>query len=202
MGKIDFRDGSLTGKYLGMVGAAWKGISYVRKFVIPANPNSTDQQGARAAFAGLVAKGRRINSTILKDFIIPKPKGMSPFNEFIRRNQAMIEALAFTYSDMKIGIGGLFAFDTLAVDTASNTEFILTWQDTLQGEALATDTLIVVVYNESTDSYYFSTTIARSVETLDVGAVGSTGNTYHCWAFPVQGSSISGETVYFTGTLA
>lgn len=198
MGKLDMRDGSLVGRMMGVVGASWKGISYIRKHVIPNNPDTVAQQGVRTTFASLVAFGKRINSTVLKDFILPVPKRKSQFNEFISRNQAMLTAGTFDYATLAIGDGGLYTPDDIAgVDNAINGVDV-TWGTGLQGEALATDTVIIVIYDETSDSYAFSTTVARSVGTATIPIVLTAGDKVHCYGFFIQGSTLSSVTTYST----
>jgi len=198
MSKIDFRLGNLTGRLAGMVGASWKGIDYIRKMVIPANPNTVAQQGTRTVFAWLVEKGRRINSTILKNYVIPKPKKMSPFNMFIKRNQPMIDAGAVTIGDMVIGKGGLYAPTSVLTEADSTTEEVtLTWTGEKQGEALDTDTVLCMAWNATQDLYYFSTDKVRSELASVIAAVGMAENdVVHGWIFFVQGTDLSSETLY------
>ncbi len=200
MSTIDFRSGDLRGRLAGMVGATWKGIAYVRKMVIPANPDTAAQQGTRTVFAWLVGKGRRINSTILKSWLFPTPKKMSPFNAYISRNKTMIDAGVVTIADMVVGAGGLFVPPNMALSIAlGGTLLEVQWDVDLQGEALATDNIIILVYNFTRDRWIFSTDKIRSDQTVDViDAAMVTGDSYHVWMFASQGSLINSETSYAT----
>lgn len=201
MSRIDFRSGDLLGRLTGMVGASWKGINYVRKMVIPANPNTAAQQGTRTVFAWLVDKGRRINSTVLKPSIFPVPKKKSQFNEFLSRNKAMIAAGVVTVADMIIGAGGLFVppnYDAAINSPAKEIDF--TWDTDLEGEALATDPIVIAVWNETRNVWFFVTGVRSSgAENIsDPGMVA--GNVYHTWMFATQGTLINSETSYVTDT--
>lgn len=199
MSKIDFREGSLTGRLTGMVGASWKGIQYVRKMVIPANPNTTAQQGTRTVFSKLVAFGRRINSTILKDFIKPKPKKMSPFNKFIQNNQPMIDAGTFSYADLVISKGSLYLVGDLSLTpNTTNNQVTFQWNNATAGEALPTDPAICTCYNESYDIYGFKTDVNRSASEAVVDIEVDVGNVIHGYLFFVQGDDLASETLQET----
>lgn len=197
MSKIDFRSGSLTGRLAGMVGATWKGIDYVRKMVIPANPNTTLQQGVRDVFKKLVKFGRRVNSTILKDYIIPKPKKMSPFNKFIQNNKVLIETGVFAFPDMVVAIGSLFfaGISAATQDDVAN-EVDVTWANTLEGEALATDKVLIIAYNATQDTYAYSTNKERSDVATVISLNNEAADVIHVYMFMVQGDNLSSETAY------
>lgn len=201
MSRIDFRSGDLLGRLTGMVGASWKGINYVRKMVIPANPNTAAQQGTRTVFAWLVDKGRRINSTILKPNLFPVPKKKSQFNEFLSRNKSMIAAGVVTVADMIVGAGGLFvppSFD--AITNLGETQIECSYLATIEGEALATDPVIILIWNESRNIWLFGsgTRADLQIDVEDPGMVVT--NIYHVWMFATQGSLVNSETSYATDT--
>lgn len=204
MSQIDFRVGSLKGRLAGLVGASWKGIDYVRKMVIPYNPKSAAQTGTRTVFAKLVAMGRRINSTILKLYTVPKPKKMSPFNKFISNNQPLIDSGVYTIADVIASKGGLFTPPNWsASEGGAVTICSCSWDDDLQGEALATDKIIIIVYNETKDLYFFETSKVRSDGSVDVTITGTeSGDDVHAWMFAVQGDVIASDSSYDTYTVA
>lgn len=203
MSSIDFRTGALTGRLGGMVGAAWKGIDYVRKFVIPFNPKSTDQIGVRLVFANLVEMGRRINSTILKEYTLPKPKKMSAFNKFLSINQALIDSKVWTIGDVKASKGGLFQAPTwdIVAGTADDTVNV-SWDDDLEGEALATDKVIIILYNADKDLYAFETSKARSDAAAAITILETAGDVIHGWMFVTQGDTLASDSSYATDTVS
>ena len=199
MSKIDFRTGALNGRLGGMVGAAWKGIDYVRKMVIPFNPKSTAQTETRTVFAGLVAFGRRIVTTTLNPYMKPKPKKMSPFNKFISINQPMIDAGTFAYADLKTAKGSLFQPPTVALDAGDDQSTRnVTWSNALQGEATDQDKIIIVLYNEDQDIYGFSDDTTRSDQAKNMSLGGETGETFHCYLFASQGETLNSDSAYAT----
>lgn len=202
MSQIDFRLGNLTGRLAGMVGASWKGIAYVRKMVIPANPNTVAQQGVRDTFKALVDAGRRINSTILKPGILPKPKKMSQFNKFIQNNQAMIDAGVFDFANMLISDGSLYTPDIADSEAdIANDLLQMEWSMSLQGEALATDPVLLVAYNVERDTWAFETTKTRADSPASFSIPVETGQTIHSWMFFTQGDSLASVTKYALATL-
>lgn len=199
MSKIDFRTGALLGRLGGMVGATWKGIDYVRKHVIPYNPQSAGQTGTRTVFTALVAMGRRINSTILKLHVWPKPKKMSPFNWFISINQPLLDAGVYTIADVLASKGSLFKPpNVVCVPGAADDSVTVTWDDDLEGEAATDDKIIIILYNEDTDSYAFSSAETRTTGTEDVVIGETSGDTIHAWLFATQGDTIVSDSAYHT----
>ncbi len=195
MSKIDFRSGSLTGRLAGMVGATWKGIDYVRKMVIPANPNTVAQQGTRTVFKNLVTMGRRINSTILKDNIIPKPKKMSPFNKFISNNQPLIDTGVWTIEDSVIAKGSLYFPSSFAGSASkSNVNVGLTWNTQDKGESQGTDKVLATCYDVNTDEYAFDDATTRTDGQDDVGMDFDVGDRIIVWMFLTQGDTLSTDT--------
>lgn len=195
MSKIDFRSGSLTGRLAGMVGATWKGIDYVRKMVIPANPNTAAQQGTRLVFSKLVTMGRRINSTILKDNIIPKPKKMSPFNKFISNNQPLIDTGVWTIEDSIIAKGSLYFPSTFGGSASvANGHVGLTWNTQDKGESQGTDKVLAICYDENTDEYAFDDATTRTDGQDDVTMDFDVGDRIIVWMFLTQGDTLSTDT--------
>lgn len=203
MSRIDFRTGDLNGRLGGMVGSIWKGISYVRKMVTPYNPQTAAQTGVRDTFKALVEFGRRINSTILKLFTIPKPKKMSGFNRFIQINQAMIDAGVFTIADLLTAKGSLFQPPNWTVTPGSDDDSVdVTWDATLEGEALATDKIIIVLWNEDLDLYAFETSKVRSDASAAIAITETSGDTIHGFMFATDSNTLSSDSQYDSGTVS
>jgi hypothetical protein len=200
MGNIDFRTGDLTGKLGGLVGARWKQSPYTRRYVVPANPRTDGQMAVRDSWAFLVAIGRRINSTILKLFTLPKPKAMSAFNRFMQINKWFIDTHPDIFESVKIATGGLYILPITSIVASEATgTVVVNWPVTMQGEAKVDDIAIIVVFNDTQDSYGFSTTVERSVGTASVVLDGVVTNEVHVWMFFVQGTELSSESKYEGG---
>ena len=74
------------GKVAGVVGSSWKGISYVRQKVTPANPNTAAQQAQRGKMSAAVKCAQSILAGVLIPFVSPFQKKMSGYNWFIKQN--------------------------------------------------------------------------------------------------------------------
>ncbi len=77
-----------SGRAADAVAATWKGIAYIRKFVIPANPKTDAQTAVREAFAACVSLWRSL-TTEVKTFLDTYGTGyaMSGYNVFISKNR-------------------------------------------------------------------------------------------------------------------
>lgn len=80
------------GKVAGVVGSSWKGISYVRQKVTPANPNTAAQQAQRGKMSAAVKFAQSILAGVLIPFVSPFQKKMSGYNWFIKQNIGKITA--------------------------------------------------------------------------------------------------------------
>lgn len=80
------------GKVAGVVGSSWKGISYVRQKVTPANPNTAAQQAQRGKMSAAVKFAQSILAGVLIPFVSPFQKKMSGYNWFIKQNIGKINA--------------------------------------------------------------------------------------------------------------
>jgi len=86
----------MSGKSSDLVAASWKGVPYVRRRVVPKNPNSAAQQTQRGRMARQAAWWRSLPSA-LKSFIddLAVGQGMSGFNLSTHANlDALIASLA------------------------------------------------------------------------------------------------------------
>ena len=77
-----------------MVMASWKGRPYTRRYVIPANPQSTEQTKTRNAFAWL----NEVWKTAPADFVAPwtqfaKGKVLTNRNAFLSKNVGVLRSL-------------------------------------------------------------------------------------------------------------
>jgi len=84
---------SASGKAADAVAASWKGRQYIRKHVIPANPQTAAQTLVRESMAACVSLWRSLSSTI-KTFLDSYGTGynMSGYNVFVSKNRAAEQA--------------------------------------------------------------------------------------------------------------
>jgi hypothetical protein len=85
----------MSGRAADAVAASWKGRSYVRKYVVPANPNTLAQQAVRDSFAALVPLWRSMGIA-LKAWLDRYGSGytMSGFNVFLSKCRALEQTAA------------------------------------------------------------------------------------------------------------
>lgn len=157
----------VSGKVAGVVGGTWKNVNYLREFVIPANPNTADQQVQRALFSGAVAFAKLVLGQILNVFVDPFQKSMSGFNYFIKQNIDFFTTPP-DWSSVKITWGKLWnPAVTAAVYAGANVT--ITFPTTLGANGAATDKARAVVYDSVNGIPYFNTTgVARSTGTIVV----------------------------------
>lgn len=105
-----------------LVYAKWRGISYGRQHVIPANPKSTAQTVTRSTFATLREMYKRTGSVTRAPWdAFAKGRPFTGMNAFVGENLRLIRGEA----DMDLfyaspGAGGGLAFPTLGVATGSS----------------------------------------------------------------------------------
>ncbi|MBA7643143.1 hypothetical protein ES703_50857 [subsurface metagenome] len=118
-----------SGRAADAVAASWKGIAYIRKFVVPANPKTAAQTAVRDAFAACVTLWRSLSTTV-KTFLDTYGTGyaMSGYNVFISKNRAAQQAetaLRPVPDNPLISAVPDFAFDSEPDPGVS----LLTWTD-------------------------------------------------------------------------
>jgi len=81
---------SMSGKTAGLVAASWKGRQYVRRHVIPANPNTAAQQAVRNSLARCVLLWRSL-AAFTKAWLdsYGADYRMSGYNVFMSKNRAL-----------------------------------------------------------------------------------------------------------------
>jgi len=60
--------GPVSGKVGNVVGGTWKGVDYVRGYIIPANPKSTAQTATREKFAEIVRLTKSCLASIMRSY--------------------------------------------------------------------------------------------------------------------------------------
>ncbi|QQO07870.1 DUF6266 family protein [Breznakiella homolactica] len=150
--------GELRNKVGAMVGAKWKGISYVRAYVKQKDADTEAQRAVRSQFKKVTLFGSAINEGVLKPYQARAVKNMSPYNRFTQVNQEVIADESKGYESMRIFSGSLpVATDMSATASAASGTVKVSYTPCQHGTAHRHDTLIVVVYNETGDTYGFTT---------------------------------------------
>lgn len=174
--------GPFSGKVGNVVGASWKGIKYIRQYVVPANPDTDAQKAERALFADLVHLAKAALGPVLQVFWDPFLRAISGWAEFIGVNRDLYETPA-DYSPVVMARGNLEGA-VIATAVYSTTVVIVTWDGTVLGNGSASDVACLFVYDEEYKVGFFSTNATRTAETLSINVgTGRTAANLNAWLF-------------------
>ncbi len=156
------------GKVAGVVGSSWKGISYVRQKVTPANPNTAAQQAQRGRMSAAVKFAQSVLAGVLIPFVSPFQKKMSGYNWFIKQNIGKITAssnaenLRFTSGTLALPTGELLG-GTSAMQAKVSLENVA---NTADGEKM----VVGAVWYDSVggDAYYKTQEVEGSASTAEI----------------------------------
>ncbi len=174
--------GRIVGKVGDVVGASWKGIPYIRQYVIPANPNTALQKAQRDLFRDLVWLAKTALGPVLQVFWDPFLRSTSGWAHFIGVNRKLYETEG-DYSPVQLASGTLEGA-VIGIATYSGSDVLITWDGSVLGNGQATDKACAFIYDEVNKVGFFQATIDRSVETqlVTVGA-GRTAANLNAWLF-------------------
>lgn len=186
--------GSISGKVQGVVGAKWKGIDYIRNYVIPNNPNSDDQKLYRGRFAACVEIGKQINQLCLKPDWSPVPKKKSAFNDFISKNSKLLTTAPYELTDFKVHFGSLANVSLDSAVMAADGKFTLTFTPNKLGEASDSDDVGVLLYDDEQERYFYGTA-KRNVGSIvvDTKQAKTMGDKYVYWYYTVNTERTAGS---------
>ena len=194
--------GGFSGKVGPVVGASWKGIQYMRSYVVPANPNSSGQQGQRTSFSVMVALARDVLSTLINTYWDPFVSGMSGFNRFIQVNIGTLDVSDKLTITSKMALGTLEGVGSITgTYNTGDGETIVTWDQTVYGNGALTDSVGLVVYDQTNDDLtVFTPAVTRDDESITVTArVGLTATAVFAYLFFYRGT---GETFVVSDSVA
>lgn len=165
--------GGFSGKVANVVGGSWKGIAYMRALPLSvANPNTSGQVGQRTKFTAIVAIAVAALADIIKPLNDRFAQYMSGYNSFIQRNIDFISTGGVvTWSSLEFSTGSLLNATRGAVNASNGSPTVtIPWTNNSgTGNALATDEVYAVCYNETQDNYGFSSAAAaRNAATLNI----------------------------------
>lgn len=186
--------GKVTGKVGNVVGGDWKGINYLRGYVIPANPNSPGQQTQRSRFVIMQDYVRQVLSTLVQPYWDPFSVGKSGYNAIM--SEFLLNAPGSNLLTSAVSISKGTLAKTGAIEATYDTgDLQITWSKTLVGNMLLTDVAHVVIFDKSTGLLYFSdgdVAKTRNDESINcaIGA-GLTATNLECYLFFSQGSGSS-----------
>lgn len=164
--------GGVSGKVAGVVGSSWKNKQYLRRYAMPANPNTTLQQAQRTKMAQGVAMGKAIVGPVFNKYVDKFEKGMSGFNRFIKENMAQFTT-PITFGSVFLTRGKLWALQG-ANATSSVHAIHIGFQGTnLGANGASTDHTYAAAIDNATGLWYFpsaESTRAASAITITPGA--------------------------------
>lgn len=177
--------GRVSGKVGDVVGAAWKGIPYVRQYVIPGNPNTASQQAERSLFANIVSLAQAALGPVIQPFWDPFLRQISGWASFIGVQRGLVTVVD-DFSSVQIARGTLEgAVITTCVYGSPSVDFI--FPTTVLGNGSATDDACCFVYDRVNKVGFFDSSQTRSVgaASVVVGA-GRTPANMDAWLFFVD----------------
>lgn len=174
--------GAITGKVGNVVGASWKGIAYIREYVIPANPNTVAQKAERDLFRDIVSLASAALGPVLQVFVDPFLRAQSAWAYFIgkARYTYLVEG---TYEDIILTTGTLEGAVITQV-TYAGADCNVFWAEAVLGNGALTDVACVFIYDKANKVGWFSSATTRDDEacTITVGA-GRVATDLQCWLF-------------------
>ena len=182
--------GGFSGKVGPVVGGSWKGIDYMRGYVIPENPNSDAQQAVRAKFSALVALARSILPTVLQPFWDPFAVKMSGFNRWISKNYALVDE---NYDLDETGIMCVGTLEPVPITSAYNdgASSGISFSEAITGNGALTDPVYAVFYDKSTNLFYSNLAGTATRDDQTIGVVlpaGLTSSNLFAYLWASQGS--------------
>lgn len=166
--------GPLKNKVGGVIAASWKGINYVRSYVIPEDPQTAAQVTERTHFGALGLFAKRILTTVIQPYWDPFYSQMSGYNAFIQYHRLNTDP-PMDPADLFVARGNLESETLLtAVYAAGEVEF--TWTPAGLGNGLDTDNVCSVVVDMENDVAFVQDGVATRVDGSDTLQLG-TGRT-------------------------
>jgi hypothetical protein len=199
--------GPISGKIGGTVGSVWKGIPTMRtKPVSVANPRTPAQTAQRDKFSNVVSVARLLLSSLIQPYWDPFARKMSGYNSFVRANIGAFDNSGLaTPADFNAVRGSLFGITVPTPHAGPNDSDIqLQWGDNSgESDALATDIIRLLTFNETQDIWGLSTTndLTREDEGgyYEIHQTLAENDVIHLWIFAVRAdtSKIS-DSIYKT----
>lgn len=147
--------GGFSGKVANLVGSSWKGIAVIKSLPLSvANPNTAGQQAQRGKMSQIVAAARILLAALIQPYWNPFAQKQSGYNAFVSENIDTFATAGFTtFADFFSMRGSLLGVIAGVIDAdASDSTITVPWADNSgQSDALATDEMVFVVYNETQD---------------------------------------------------
>lgn len=186
--------GNYTGKVGGTIAAMWKGINYLKAYVVPANPNSVGQQAQRTKFKAVVLLAQSLIPTLITTFWNPFAVGMSGFNAFVKNIFPAVSSVGLIQVACQVVKGTLESTPILTATYNTGTGGIeVTWQGDTTGNGLPNDDLNCLILDKTTNAiiHYATGDAARSEESYATTiATGKTVGNLLCFAWFSRGTGV------------
>jgi hypothetical protein len=178
--------GGVKGKVGGIIGASWKGINYIKTYVIPANPQSEAQQGQRSKMQLVVQAGKLILTAVIQPFWNYKASQMAGFHLYTSVNLKLVDDET-DYENLLVTQGSLEGFtsgDPAAGSyNSGNGQATITWDETISGNGLLTDNIGIAIIDFNNNVAFTSIgTYTRDDESA-VLSIGTGRNTAYVRAY-------------------
>lgn len=200
--------GGIRGKIGNVVGSNWKGIAVLKSMPLSvANPKTAAQTAQRGKMASCVVAARALLASLITTFWNPFAQYMSGYNKFVKENIDAFSTAGFvnfaSFFSMRGSLVGA-EVSSVAADS-SDSEITVNWSDNAgTGDALATDEVVIVVYNETQDYWLVSNAgVTRDAATATVSdSTMATDDVLHIYTgFARPDVSKVSDSVYNTTTV-
>lgn len=132
------------------VGGSWKGIPYIRKYVVPANPKTADQVEQRGKFKISQVAASTILSVVVQPYWNPGAIKQSGFNLFIAiNNQRVSDNQDFVNILMTKGTYEPIKAITSATYNSVNGDVQINWSTVVENIGDNDDRIMLVVLNKT-----------------------------------------------------
>lgn len=138
-----------TGKVGQTVGAKWKGVSTIRTYTVPSNPDTASQQVVRGGFGTITSFVARFTDQ-LRYLSALQTRNMSVRNAIIKLNKDMVASGSLTKADLLISKGGLQKPAGFTA-TAASTGVTVTWTAPTATNFTDDAVAVIVVVEEEND---------------------------------------------------
>lgn len=174
--------GAISGKVGNVVGASWKGIAYIREYVIPANPNTDAQKDERDLFRDIVNMAKAALGPVLQVFRDPFLRSQSAWADFIGKARYTY-LTQDTWDNVLLSTGTLEGAVVLSA-TYTGGDVTVLWAQDIMGNGALTDVACVFLYDFENHVGWFSSATTRDDELCAIGiGTGRDATKIQCWLF-------------------
>lgn len=200
--------GGFSGKVGPVIGSSWKGISTMKQRPESvANPRTPAQVAQRSRMTQIVAVSRLLLASIIQPLWNPFAQRKSGYNAFVQENIVAFDANGLatpsSFFSSRGSLLGVVGGSVSASAAAGNVD--ANWTDNSgQADALGSDELTAVVWNETQDRWYTEVggdTRENPNHLVPTAGIAS-GDTLHVWlGFARPNKSKVSDSVYFSTTV-